>query len=279
MTTRLVTLGIKLCATFKNSISSISYENSLRIFYAKAEAILPLRNCLHFLLFALLGLSAQPVVAKSVEQQLHEQSSRELQRYLQQVGAKAQKQQIDVKVSGAAAGMPDCPNLHISRRQAQEPPLGRLSYQLQCTTPGQHWQGRAVVQIKVWVNLVVASRTIERDEILHPDMLQLTPYEISQLRHGFELTTEALQGLKVRRRISAGQPVGRHLLSQHFLVNNGAIVTIAVNLDGFSASTQGTALENGQLGQKIKVRNNSSGMTIEAVVTGENLVETIAKRN
>lgn len=52
-----------------------------------------------------------------------------------------------------------------------------------------------------------------------------------------------------------------------------------VNLDGFSASTQGTAMESGQLGQSIKVQNNSSGIIIEAIVAGENLVETQAKRN
>lgn len=231
-------------------------------------------------MLAMLALCSTNLWSQSIiEKQVHAHVTKELSSYLQQLGVKALQQEITINLPGAVSRMPACQTLQISRRPHQAPPLGRLSYQLNCADAHQSWQGRAVVQTKVWLNLVVASRTLERDEILEPSMLRLAKTEVSQVRHGLEFNPQALVGLSVRRRITAGQIVGRHLLSQHFLISNGAIVTIMVNLDGFSASTQGTALENGQLGQSIKVRNNSSGMTIEAIVAGENLVETQPKRN
>lgn len=270
----------KLYAKDKNAIKSNVAVNFFAYLASKAEALLPLRKQRNFLYAASLLFFPTALLAQShIEQQIQQQVQREINQYLQQLGVRAQKQEITVNVAGAASRMSQCAALHISRRQPQDPPLGRLSYQLSCNDPEASWQGRAVVQSRVWLNLVLASRTLERDEIVQADMLQLASTEISQVRHGLEFNPQALLGLSVRRRITAGQVVGRHLLSQNFLVNNGAIITIAVNLDGFSASTQGTALENGQLGQRIKVRNNSSGIIIEALVTAENQVETQAKRN
>lgn len=247
---------------------------------AKAEAKLPLRKRHLFLTAISLGLVSNNLWSKtSIEQQLEQHVTTELNSYLRQLEVKALQQEITINLPGAVSKMPACAELQINRRPQQAPPLGRLSYQLICTDAEQSWQGRAVVQTKIWLNLVVANRTLERDEVLEPSMLRLAKTEVSQVRHGLEFNPQALVGLSVRRRITAGQIVGRHLLSQHFLINSGAIVTIMVNLDGFSASTQGTAMENGQLGQSIKVQNNSSGVIIEAVVRGENLVETQPKRN
>lgn len=246
----------------------------------KAEDKLPQRKQLYFpALAAIMLFSSNLWSQTNIERQVHAHVTKEINGYLMQFGVKALQQEIAINLPGAVSQMPACQTLKISRRQHQTPPLGRLSYQLSCADANQNWQGRAVVQAKVWLNLVVASRTLERDEIIEPSMLRLAKTEVSQVRHGLEFNPQTLVGLSVRRRITAGQIVGRHLLSQHFLISNGAIVTITVNLDGFNASTQGTAMENGQLGQRIKVRNNSSGMTIEAIVTGENLVETQPKRN
>lgn len=273
-------LSIKLCATKITSIFSKPFTKKNLKAAPKAEATFPLRKQAYFLtLLGILCSSGSLWAQPEIERQLRAHVEQELKRYLQPFGVSALQQDIAINLPGAVSKMPACQNLQISRRPHQAPPLGRLSYQLSCNDSAQSWQGRAVVQSKAWLNVVVANRTLERDEILEPSMLRLAKTEVSQVRHGLEFDPQALLGLTVRRRITAGQLVGRHLLSQHFLINNGAIVTIRVNLDGFSASTQGTAMENGQLGQSIKVKNNSSGMIIEAIVSGENLVETQPKRN
>jgi flagellar basal body P-ring formation protein FlgA len=63
------------------------------------------------------------------------------------------------------------------------------------------------------------------------------------------------------------------------LVEKGSHVVIKVQTAGFAASTKGVALQDGQLGQRIKVQNLSSGTVLEADVVAEATVQTIFKSN
>lgn len=239
----------------------------------KAEALLPQRKRYRFLIGAcctlLLSVSA---LAQDVSEQLRLHITQELQQYLQQTGVASTKQDIQLNVPAAIADS-HCQQLDISRRQQQTPPLGRVSYTLSCTAP-QRWQSRAVAQIRLYLPLVVASRTLQRDEVLSQDMLQIQELDISSLRHDPQFDLNALLGLTVKRRISAGSPLHRHLLQADYLVHKGAQVTVQVIGAGFAVATVATALANGQLGETIRVKNLTSGKEFDAIVTAENTVET-----
>lgn len=216
--------------------------------------------------------------AQPPEEQLKQHIAKELSLYSKQLGMKPTRQSIDIFMPRGIENMPACTALQISRRPQTDAPLGRVSYSLSCTAPSA-WQSRATARISLWTEVVVASRTLERDEVLTTDMLNRKNLELSQIKHGLEFNTDALIGLKVRRRIQADQPVARHLLMNAYLVEQGSHVTIQVQQAGFQASVKGVALENGQAGQRIKVRNLTSGVVVEGIVTAENLVETDRKRN
>lgn len=253
------------------------YNISSLFFRQKAEAILPQRKHATFpalcrLPLCLLWLAAMPVAAADIEAQLRRHIEQELALYLQQLGMQAKQQDIQLTLPGGLSGN-QCDNLQVSRRQQQEPPLGRVSYTLSCDSP-QRWQSRATARVALWLELVVASRTLERDEILDATMLTTQSVDIATLRHGLEFDSSALLGMTVKRRIDAGSPVSRHLLQAAWLVQKGARVTLQFSGDGFAVSTKGLALSNGQLGEKISVQNLSSGKVIDAVVVGEDLVET-----
>lgn len=234
-----------------------------------------LRICWWVMLFVLFSL---PVAAQTPEAQLKQHINKELSAYSKQLGIRPTRQNIDIFMPKGIDNMPVCSTLQISRRPQTDAPLGRVSYSLNCTAPSP-WQSRATARISLWADVVVASRTLERDEVLTTDMLNLKSLELSQIKHGLEFNTDALTGMKVRRRIQADQPVARHLLMNTYLVEQGSHVTIQVQQAGFQASVKGVALENGQAGQRIKVRNLTSGVVVEGIVIAENLVETDRKRN
>lgn len=245
----------------------------------KAEAVLPLRKrrilpALQWVaLWCLLWLALLPVAtAATIEMQLQQHVEQELTQFLQQLGRPAQQQDIQLTVPAAVANS-QCDNLQISRRQQQEPPLGRVSYTLSCSSP-QRWQSRATARVELWLELVVAGRTLERDEVLTQDMLSLQSLPISSIRRGLEFDSDALLGMTVRRRINLGSPVSRHLLHANWLVQKGAQVTVQFSGEGFAVSTRALALSNGQLGERISVQNLSSGQIIDAIVVGADLVET-----
>lgn len=244
----------------------------------KAEAILPQRKhgpFLAFMLLAVLSLCSGPLLAMPVETALQQQVEAELGQYLQQLGVKAQQQDIQLSLPGSLAER-DCSELDINRPQQSEPPLGRLSYSLACTAP-KRWQSRAVAQVKLWLPLVVATRTLERGEVLSADMLSIQPQEVSTLRHGLEFSAAPLLGMTIKRRISAGDVVSRHLLQAAYLVQKGAQVTLHYRGDGFAVSTSAIALSDGVLGERISVQNISSGKVLDAIVTAENNVESAQK--
>lgn len=91
---------------------------------------------------------------------------------------------------------------------------------------------------------------------------------------GFVLDPASIIGLKTARRVNAGQLLSQHLLTQQLLVEKGAQVLIRAEKSGFAASTKGLALEDGRLGQRIKVRNLSSGAELEVEVVAEATVQT-----
>lgn len=244
----------------------------------KAEALLPQRKrdpFLAFMLLAVLSLCSGPVLAMPVETALQQQVEAELAQYLQQLGVKAQHQDIQLSLPGSLAER-NCSELDINRPQQSEPPLGRLSYSLACTAP-KRWQSRAVAQVKLWLPLVVATRTLERGEVLSADMLSIQPQEVSTLRHGLEFSAAPLLGMTIKRRISAGDVVSRHLLQAAYLVQKGAQVTLHYRGDGFAVSTSAIALSDGVLGERISVQNISSGKVLDAIVTAENNVESAQK--
>lgn len=248
----------------------------------KAEATLPQRKQAFFpalgATMTLLLLITGPLQAKqqhTPEQQLKQHIQQELQQYQNQLAVKTKQQDIQLSVP-AALNDSRCDDLSISRRQQSEPPLGRVSYTLSCTSP-QRWQSRAVAQVKLYLPLVVASRTLERDEVLTTDMLSLQDVEISAIRHGLEFDANSLLGMTVKRRISAGSPVSRNLLQAVYLVLKGAQINLQYRGDGFAVATKAIALDSGQLGERISVQNISSGKVIDAIVTGANNAETQQK--
>ncbi len=256
----------------------MNYHYILSFLRPKAEALLPQRKRGPFLALislALLWLCSSKVEAMPVEAALKKQVESELAQYLQQLGAKALQQDIQLSLPGSLDER-NCSELEIKRPQQSEPPLGRLSYSLACTAP-KRWQSRAVAQVKLWLPLVVATRTLERGEVLSADMLSIQPQEVSTLRHGLEFSAAPLLGMTIKRRISAGDVVSRHLLQAAYLVQKGAQVTLHYRGDGFAVSTSAIALSDGVLGERISVQNISSGKVLDAIVTAENNVESAQK--
>jgi flagellar basal body P-ring formation protein FlgA len=83
---------------------------------------------------------------------------------------------------------------------------------------------------------------------------------------------ETLVGRRLAVNLAAGRVILARHLEQDWLIAQGAAVAIASGGTGLSVMTAGQALQNGQRGERIAVRNATSGRVIEAVVTGPDIV-------
>lgn len=247
---------------------------------SKTEAILPQRNKPHFRPWLWLLWCLPWHSAASIAEQVRAHISAEIRHYGQSLGLKTvAKHQIELKLPASLDGKKNCAKLHISRSNPQQAPWGRLSYSLRCQEAGQHWQSRASAKVSVWLPLVVANRSIAKDELISAEMLSTRLMALNHSKLGLELDLQPLVGMQAKKRLAAGQPVSRQQLTSALLVHRSEQVLITVQSGGFSASTKGLALADGRYGERIKVQNLTSGTVIEAKVVAEATVQTILKSN
>lgn len=244
-----------------------------------AEMGFPHRKKIYFLFpWFLLALSNNTMAApKNIEQALKEHIQQEITRYLEKLNVQSNKQKIRLTLAPGLQKQ-DCDNLVFSRPQAKTAPVGRISYRIKCIAPSS-WQSRATAQIQLWANIVVANRTLQRNEKLNRDMLTTESVDLSTLNRAPIITMDEILGMSVKRRIQQGNALSWSLLESPEIIKRGDLVTLLIRSSGFTASTQGVAMENGIKGERIKVENSSSGKIIEGVVLESGVVETKLKIN
>jgi flagella basal body P-ring formation protein FlgA len=82
------------------------------------------------------------------------------------------------------------------------------------------------------------------------------------------LTAEAVRDL------SAGQALRVSDIRRAILVKQGQLVTMTVgDKSGFLITVRVEALQDGRMGEQVKLKNTESGRQISGIVTGPNLVK------
>jgi len=166
----------------------------------------------------------------------------------------------------STANLPTCTQAPVVSRVDDSPSLlARQRLEVRCPDqPG--WTVAVSSQASIFLPAVFSSRAIERGQTITAEQLTLQELDVGKAARGFFTDTEEVVGMGAKRRIRANQALSPGLLAMPLLVRRGQQVKILASHDGIEASTMGEALENGRLKAVIRVRNLSSGKTIEAKV-------------
>lgn len=187
--------------------------------------------------------------------------------------AKAQKsQQFDVKLRNMP-DFPECATPPQIQRLSEDPPAGRVSYEVRCSAP-KTWRLHVKADVSILLPLIFASRNLERGQVLSADDLSVKATDIAFLRQAYFTDPQALIGQTLRRNLPAGRLINRNMLTAPDLIKRGDEVVILAQKDGVSASMKGIALEDGSQGKKIRIQNSISGKEIRARVSGPGQVMT-----
>lgn len=130
-------------------------------------------------------------------------------------------------------------------------------------------KGKAVPYVK----LPVARRTLTAGQVVTEGDLVLKSVREDSLR-GNEVPAriEDLIGKEVKRGVRAGAPVGSDDVRTQVMVSKGKFVTISFTKGGIMLTAQGKALENGGLGDTVRIQNLQSKSVVQGVVTGPETV-------
>ncbi len=110
-------------------------------------------------------------------------------------------------------------------------------------------------------------------DILTEDKLTDIPFSGAPIGAPVALSADELIGKAAQRTLLPGKPIPLAALENPRLVRNGAEVTL-IYIDGaLTITTVGQAMQDGAVGDLIKVRNADSGVTVRGRVRSDGAVQ------
>lgn len=150
--------------------------------------------------------------------------------------------------------------------------LGRVQVKVQCV--GDHaWTKYVPAEVKVFEPVLVASHTLSRGILLEESHLSIQELDISQLRRTPLFDSQQAIGKELKHSLTAGSPVALESLRLPKVVQRGDMVLLVAETESLQVRQQAEALEDGEVGKLIDVRNASSKLVVQAVVVAAGKVK------
>ncbi len=118
---------------------------------------------------------------------------------------------------------------------------------------------------------VVVRKNITKGEVITEDHLTYSFQISDDLPGGFTSMSEVI-GRKAKFNLARGAVIKTRQLEIVYPVEKGKAVLVVADNSRLSITVNAIALEAGQLGDMIKVKNSTSGKILNAIVTGEKKV-------
>ncbi len=130
----------------------------------------------------------------------------------------------------------------------------------------------ARVLVRVKESRVVAAYDLREGDAARADAFKTVSYEGPVLREQYIAEPSSLEGLLLRRPVSAGMPLSHEMFEVPREVNRGDTVHAIVQTGAARLDMQGVAECDGRKGQIISVRNPRSGRSFRARVEDKETV-------
>ncbi len=135
------------------------------------------------------------------------------------------------------------------------------------------WTLYVPVTVIVMADVVTAAKELRRGQILTPQDLTIEQKDIARQHQGYLANLKEAIGKQVKYNIRRGQVITPAKVAAPKAVKRNSQVTIVAQNPAIQVRMKGTALENGAVGDRIRVRNNSSKRELEAKVLSQGIVQ------
>ncbi|HEX4974615.1 MAG TPA: flagellar basal body P-ring formation chaperone FlgA [Pseudomonadales bacterium] len=159
-----------------------------------------------------------------------------------------------------------CEKLHVTLPVNQSYNR-RINAKVDCLDSAS-WSITVAVSIQVFKPVAVASNQLLRNHRIRAEDIGFAEVELGSLKQGYFSSSQELIGLQLKRNLMAQAPFTPKLLMAPVLIQRGEQVVISAQSAALLVKTNGIALSNGALGQKIQIKNLRSERVIEGKVTG-----------
>jgi flagella basal body P-ring formation protein FlgA len=151
-------------------------------------------------------------------------------------------------------------------------PLGKITVGVRCTgsTP---WTLFVPVTVHVTAEVVIADHDLARGDLIKAEDLRLESRDLSRLHFGYLENPEAAVGNRVRQHIRRDEVITPSRIAAPLAVKRNSRVIIIASNPAVAVRMAGIALENGGIGDRIRVRNRSSKRELEATIVSQGVVQ------
>jgi flagella basal body P-ring formation protein FlgA len=184
---------------------------------------------------------------------------------------------LTVEVLEPASSLPNraaTPLLVTLSELRHEAGTGRFSARLRASlSSGEATTLAASGRVREMVEVAVPGRPIARGETIAAADLTWAPFASASLRGGTLRRPEDMAGLQAARALPAGRPVRAGDVAAPWLVRRGESASMRFTRGGLEIVGAGVALDQGRMGEAVRVQHAGSSEVRRAIVIGPREVQ------
>lgn len=215
--------------------------------------------------------STPPSFQEYIYQHVHEYLDNKIKSKTLEESQTFEKIEYDLGKLDARLKMPKCSNSLDIQPMHQKWLKANASFRIKCQQPG--WAVVLPVKFRAYADTWFSTQSLPRGHIIQPQDIKKTRIDLLQTYQDFFSIHENLIGREVTRNISAHKRFSQRLLKIPSTIQRNQTVDIIAKSDKIHIRSKGVALENGKLGEQIRVKNIKSNRIIKARVKSTDRVE------
>ncbi|WP_373186068.1 flagellar basal body P-ring formation chaperone FlgA [Halopseudomonas sp.] len=230
-----------------------------------------LTGCALLPLFFCAAVSANPLIDQLIGATtvfLEQEVESHLQRSARDARYEVKVNRLDNRLR-----LPLCPEDALNAElESPAEPVGRVTVRLSCDSEVR-WRLFVPAQVSLYQQVLVTTRPLSRHSVITAQDVSMLERDVGLLNNAYLTDLNQVTGLRLRRQVAADTVLAPNQLEQQEVVKRGDKVVISAANTQVSVRMPGEALENGNLGSQVRVRNTRSGRVIKGRVTGPGQVE------
>ena len=142
---------------------------------------------------------------------------------------------------------------------------------VKCAYPAP-WTVHVRATVTAEVALPMLTAAMNRGDIIGPGDVEWRTQQVSRALVGYLVNDQKIIGKELRKHLRAGSPLRASDLMSPQIVDRGQTVDLVAQSAGLVVNMQGKALANGSEGDRLLVKNLSSGKRVEGLVLASGTV-------
>jgi len=160
------------------------------------------------------------------------------------------------------------------RRASSRPLRGPSVLRVGIDVDGKTQRSMSVTaDVRIWRPVLVADHMHRRGEEIVPESYRLEERDVTKVRGNYYVDALMLQDMQAKRTLSVGDIITDSHVQKVPVIKRGDSIKLVARAGRMSMSATGEALQDGGVGDRIRVKNSDSGKVIYGHVLDGGIIQ------